>query len=304
MRIPLSLAQLEAFMEVARTANFREAAVNLHVSQPALSRTIRLAEEALDTRLFDRDTRHVELTPSGRELLPIAQRILRDFDSGFSELGQFLEGRRGHITVMTLPSAGVAWLVPAIAAFRQKFPQVGFTLLEGQDQALRSALTEGRADFAVTMRPKQQEPYRYAHLLDDPFVVLCRKDHPLASKKKTQWSAFAGEPFLSAASSSSIRSITDAAFLRRRQAVPDGLEYPSIPTVASMVRAGLGITAIPQLSLNLLDAQDLATVPLMGPIMSRPIGLVTRPGRSLSPVARTFISDLVALVAGKDGLPI
>ncbi len=304
MRVPLSLQQLEAFVEVARTANFRQAAVNLHVSQPALSRTIRLAEEALDTRLFDRDTRHVDLTPSGRELLPIAQRILQDFDSGFSELGQFLEGRRGHITVVTLPSVGVAWLVPAIATFRKKFPQVGFTMLEGPDQALRAALMEGRADFAVTMRPKQQEPYRYTHLLDDPFIALCRKDHPVANRKKVHWSAFAAEPFLSAASSSSIRPITDAAFLRGRQAVPDGLEYPSIPAVAAMVRAGLGITAIPQLSLNLLDMQDLTTVSLVGPVMTRPIGVVTRAGRSLSPVARAFIDDVAALVSGKVDLSV
>jgi len=293
MKTSLTLKQLESFLAVAQTANFREAAEILHVSQPALSRTIRLAEEAIGVRLFDRDTSYVELTPSGSELLPIAKRILQDFDSAFSELGQFLDGRRGHVTVVTLASAGVALLMPVVAAFRKKVPQVQFTLLESHDQGISSALSEGSADFGIAMQPKQQEPFRYIHLLDDPFVLLCRNDHELASQASVQWSVFAQAPFLQAARRSSIRPITDAAFLGRGLDVPDGLEYPSIPAVAAMVRAGLGITTIPRLTLKLLDMQGLTAVAMEGPV-TRPIGLITRQGRSLSPVAKRFISEIAA----------
>lgn len=81
MRVDITLQQLEAFVEVAKTTNFRAAAQALHVSQPALSRTVRIVEDLVGARLFDRDTRHVELTPAGRELLPIALRILENFNS-------------------------------------------------------------------------------------------------------------------------------------------------------------------------------------------------------------------------------
>ncbi|ETF04285.1 LysR family transcriptional regulator [Advenella kashmirensis W13003] len=291
MRTSLTLKQLESFVEVARTVNFREASDNLHVSQPALSRTIRLAEDAIGTRLFDRDTSHVALTPSGRELLPIATRILQDFDSAFSELGQFLDGHRGHITAMTLASVSVALLTPAVASFRQMFPQVGFTLLEGQDQEILSAVAEGRADFGISMRPKRSEPFSYTHLLDDPFVLLCRDDDPLACRPVVQWSVFEKRPFLPATARSSIRPLTDAAILGQGLHVSDCLAYPSIPAVAAMVRAELGVTAVPRLTLQLLDMQGLTTVPLVGPV-TRPIGLVTRTGRSLSPAVRAFMEKI------------
>ena len=90
MRINLTLQQLEAFVELAKTSNFRAAAQALHVSQPALSRTVKLMEDVIGARLFDRDTRHVEITPTGVALLPIATRILENFNNSFSELSQFL----------------------------------------------------------------------------------------------------------------------------------------------------------------------------------------------------------------------
>jgi DNA-binding transcriptional LysR family regulator len=77
VRKGLTLSQLEAFMHVAQMLSFRAAAKALNVSQPALTRTIKLAEERLQTQLFDRDKRNIELTPSGKKLLPIARRILR-----------------------------------------------------------------------------------------------------------------------------------------------------------------------------------------------------------------------------------
>ena len=298
MKIALTLQQLEAFAEVARTGNFRAAAHALHVSQPALSRTIRLAEDAVGTRLFDRDTRRVEITPAGSELLPIAQRILADFHGGLGELAQFLEGRSGHVTIAALPSAGVALVPPAIAAFRREHPQVEFSFIEGPAAAVRAAVNEGRADFGITVRPEAAETSRYRHWIDDPFLLLCRADDPLAGRGSAPWSVFAQQPFIASAGNSSIRPITDAAFLHKGLHVAPALEFPSVPAAGALVLAGLGITALPRLAFRLLNQQGLAAVPLTGPLMSRPIGLVTRAGRSLSPVARAFM-DL--LLAGEPG---
>ena len=104
MRSTLSLRQLEAILAIAEHGNFSSAAEHLHVSQPALSRTIRLAEDSLGARIFDRDTRSVSLTPAGLELLPIARRIVGEFTDSMSELSQFMEGRRGSVRVAALPS--------------------------------------------------------------------------------------------------------------------------------------------------------------------------------------------------------
>jgi len=292
MRISLTLAQLEAFAKVAQTENFRAAAQDLHVSQPALSRTIRLAEDGLGVKLFDRDTRHVALTPAGSELLPIARRILHNFTSAFSELGQFLDGRRGHVTVAALPSASVALVIPAMAAFREQFPEITFTLLEGQYQTVKAAVNDGRADVGVSMRPRSEEPFRYTHWLDEPMVFVCRTDDPLAARRTVRWSVFADRIFLPATTNSSIRPVTDSAFLHKGFTVRHGLEYPSVPAVGAMIRAGLGVTALPRMALGLLNPTDLKTIPLQGKLVTRPIGLFIKAGRSLAPAAQAFIRTM------------
>jgi DNA-binding transcriptional LysR family regulator len=94
MRINVTPQQLNCFLRISEAGSFSAAAKQLGVSQPALSRTIRLIEEALGTRLFDRDTRNVMLTPAGLELRPIAGRLLAEFQGAFGELAQFIAGGR------------------------------------------------------------------------------------------------------------------------------------------------------------------------------------------------------------------
>jgi len=132
----------------------------------------------------------------------------------------------------------------------------------------------------------------YRHLIDDPFMLLCRRDDPLASRASVAWSVFATRPFIASGFRSSIRPITDAAFLQRGLQVVPALEYPSVAAAGALVAAGLGITALPRLALQLAHNDDLVTVPLQRPVMSRPIGLVTRAGRSPSPVSRAFMDLL------------
>ena len=92
-RVDLSLAQLQAFVHIVAAGSFRGAALQMGVSQPALSRAIRQAEGVLGTRVFDRDTRNLQFTAVGQQLLPIAERVLREFDASF---GEFLNGERLH----------------------------------------------------------------------------------------------------------------------------------------------------------------------------------------------------------------
>lgn len=289
MRIRITLAQLEAFAEVARAGSFRAAAQTLNVSQPALSRTIKIVEGVLEVRLFDRDTRHVEVTPAGKELLPIALRILENFNSSFSELSQFLEGRAGHVTVAALPSVGVALLSDAVAAFIQQRPQVQFAFLEGPAAFVRAAIADGRADFGISVRPDPQDSLEYQHLIDDPFVLLCRRDDAITQRSSASWSAFAERPFIGSGLGSSIRPVTDAVFLQKRLRITPTMEASSIAAAGALVAAGLGLTALPKLALHLIRNDELTSIPLQRPTMSRAIGLVTRVGRSLSPVARDFM---------------
>ena len=297
-RVDLSLAQLQAFVHIVAAGSFRAAALQMGVSQPALSRAIRQAESVLGARLFDRDTRNLQITTVGRELLPIAQRVLREFDASFGELGQFLQGRTGKVAVATLPSTGASLLAQAVATFRAQHPEVAFSLVEAAADNLLNTIDEGRADFGVSVKPAPDRRVRYHHLLDDPFVLLCRSDDPLAARETVPWSVFATRDYVAAQPRSSIRQITDAVFLQRGIAVTSTSECPSVSACGALVMANVGIAAVPRLALSLIDMQGLRAVPLVRPQMLRSIGTITRIGRSLSPASAAFLAHLVAQIEG------
>ena len=131
MRINPTPQQLLCFLRVAETGSFSAAARLLAMSQPALSRTIRLLEEQIGVRLFDRDTRNVALTAVGRELRPVAERLTGDHAHAFGAFAQLVAGQRGRITVAALPSLAASVLAPAIATLRAERPDVDVLILDG-----------------------------------------------------------------------------------------------------------------------------------------------------------------------------
>lgn len=291
-RIDLNLRQLEAFVAAADGGSFRQAALRIDQSQPTISRLIGEAERTLGLRLFDRDTRHVELTATGRELLPVAQRILLEFDDSMSDLGEFLAGQRGKVSIAALPSTAAALLPGVIAAYMHKFPQVSFQLREAPTEALLKLVEDGRVDLGVCTRPDGAQRLRYRSLMDDPFVLVCQRDDPLAERQSVSWSALSGRPCVIATMHTSIRAVTDAVFMRLSKPARTVLEVPSAAAAIALTAAGVGVCALPKLTLVPLDTSAVQAVPLRDPVMTRSIGVVTRIGRSLSPAVRAFIAEL------------
>jgi DNA-binding transcriptional LysR family regulator len=279
------------------TGSFSEAASVLGVSQPTLSRTIRAIEDVLGRRLFDRTTRSIELTPVGRELRPIAERMVTEFDSAFGELTQFIEGKRGRIVVAALPSVCAVLLPGAIARFRALHPAVQFLIQDGLSSSVVDAIAEGRADIGVTVRPLPADKLLYRPLLADQFGLVCRPDDALAQQASVPWSAFASRPFIAMNPASSVRAMTDAAFLQQGLALEPLYECSFLGTTGNLVAAGLGVTALPRLALRLVSAADLVWRPLVAPVLERSLGMLTQIGRSISPAASQFASALAAEAA-------
>lgn len=292
MRINPSLQQLSAFLCLARTGSFSEAARLQGVSQPALSRTVQQIEAVVGRRLFDRTTRSVALTPTGLELRPIAERLVAEFDSAFGELERFVEGRRGRVAVASLPSLAAVLLPPAIARYRERHPNVEVAILDGLSGSVLDAVGEGRADVGLTIRPMPQATLAYRPLLSDEFGLVCRPDDELAGVGPLPWSVFQTRPFVAMAPESSVRQMTDAAFLQAGVAIPPLYGCTFLGTTGHLVAAGLGITALPRLTLPLLGQLGLVWRRLERPVMRRQTGSVTRIGRTLAPAAQAFLAVL------------
>jgi LysR family carnitine catabolism transcriptional activator len=140
-------SRLVAFVEVAAARNFTAAARKLNLSQPALTRTIHLLEADIGARLFDRDPRNVELTPAGREVLPLAKRLLRDIEVAADDISSFVKGARGVVRIAAIPSLAAALLPNAIKQFTEgRQRRGGFRpdrLLNAGSAAVLQALVNG-----------------------------------------------------------------------------------------------------------------------------------------------------------------
>lgn len=284
------LRNLHHFIAVADLGSFTLAADARALSQPALSRAIRLLEDDLGTRLFDRDGREVSLTPAGVRLLPIARRLVREAELGLDDMQAFIHGSRGRVVVAALPSLAATLLPDALVAFKDAHPDIDVQVLDSLAGDVIAAVRDGHADIGLTIRPAEPSDLQFSHLMDDPFCLVRHRSGDPA-QDSASWADLASSPFIAMTKNTSVRETTDRAFAEAGQAPRPLFECRHVATVGALVAKGLGQTALPALTLSHLASDALAWAPLVSPTVWRDIGLVSRPDR-VSRQARHF-ADLI-----------
>ena len=293
MRRP-RLSSLRLFMRVAHAGSFSEAARLMNTSQPALSRSIRLLEEELGVRLFDRDTRNLRLTSPGAALLPIVERLTTDFDQALLEVQESFSGRRGRVVVGALPSVAASLIPELIASFQVTHPLVDIVIRDSLSGSLYQQMLERQIDFAVTTPPEAGDDFVYQHLLSDPCVLVCRLGDELDRPGPITWKAFEERPFVAMAPRSSVRVMTDMALAKADVVTRPLFECSQMGTVGALIAQGLGISAVPLSTLPLMHQTTITSRPLISPVVERSVGVANLRSRSLSPSATAFMRHILA----------
>jgi LysR family carnitine catabolism transcriptional activator len=300
--VDLSFRRLEAFVGVATLGNYSDAAEKLYVSQSAISRRIQDLEKELGTRLLDRGSRHVDLTPEGREFLGIAQSILEARERGIEQFKRYQQGLVGTLTIATIPTVAATLLPGLVRTFITEHPSVAVRITDGPDRTLYESVRSGEADFAIAAvlpEPTLQADLRVRPLLSDPFCAVFQRDHDLAQRQAVAWEELARQPLVSLTSESGVRVLIDHAFSNAGLQIDEIVEATSISTVEGLIVSGLGVAALPALVFNLLSGEELVHRPLVDPILRRTIALITPRSGQLSPIASSFAS----MIARKEGPP-
>lgn len=279
-------------MALADECSFTKAAVACHLSQPAFSALIRTLEQALSTRLFDRDTRSVQLTPEGRLFEPSARQLLGDFGAAVNDLNDHVERRKGRVHVAALPSLAAGWLPAIFAEFRRAWPGIELNLSDFLSDPCIDLVRSSKADFALASTGASHAGLSSQLLCTDKFYLVCRKDHPLATEKVLTLKKLVPYHFIHMSRNSSVRQALEAALHPLQTQTL--LEVDQLATVAGMVEAGLGISVVPALTLFHFERESLATRPLAIANLTRKIYMVRRQEGSLS-VAAQALHDLIAL---------
>ena len=293
MQINLSTRELTAFVTLAEQRSFTRAASLCHLSQPAFSALISALERSVGARLFDRTTRSVEPTAEGRLLLEPARRLLRDAGDALADVRDHAARRRGRVSIAVLPALAAGWLPPLLAAYHAENPGVELEVADVLSEACIERVRSGRADFALASTRSDSPELRTEAFCSDRFHVVCRSDHALAAGDgPLTLQQVVAQPIVQLSRSSSVRQYVEAALYPTL--LRTVMELDQLSTVAGMVRAGLGITVVPALTLFHFEHPTLAARPLDAPGLVRQVFVVRRADRSLGSAAQRLYEMLVA----------
>jgi LysR family transcriptional regulator, carnitine catabolism transcriptional activator len=291
-RLNVSTRQLRAFLALAELKSFTRAAARSNLSQPAFSAMIRALEDAVGVRLFHRDTRNVTLSAEGELFAGGAVRLLRDFENAMSDLDEHAARRKGRVALAALPALAAGWLPDVLAAFHREHPGIELDIADALSEDCVDRVRSGTADFALAAIRATAPELRTDPFCADRFHLVCRHDHALARKRRVGFADIAGEPFVHLARTSSVRQHIEAAVWPVR--LNQVMELDQLSTVAGMVRAGMGLTVVPTLTLFLFRHPELVTKPLNGSTLKREIFLIRPRDRGLSVAAQALCDFLVA----------
>jgi DNA-binding transcriptional LysR family regulator len=180
----LSSRQLQAVLALATYRSFVAAASSLKVSQPALTRTIKLIEAELGVPLFSRSTRQVTVTDAGKEFAALAERLLNDLRIGAENVREMAAHPRGQITVASVISLAGVVLPGLIADYSRRFPGIELHLREGLHNMVTDEVRNGLADFGIGYVDDAPRSIVTEDLGVETFYLVMRRDHVLARRRR------------------------------------------------------------------------------------------------------------------------
>lgn len=293
MSINCEILDLRAFQHVVELESFHRAAEALHMSQPALTRRIQKLEASIGAQLLERTTRHVAPTATGQELMPLVRRMLEEFDGSLFALKDASSQQRGLITMACLPTAAFYFLPKVVRQFNEEFPHTRFRILDLTANDGLRAVARGEVEFGINLMGNSDPDLDFEPLIDDPFVLAMRKDHPLARRDELIWPDLEGHRLITVDRSSGNRTLLDASLARANLKLNWFYEVTHLNTSLGLVEAGLGISVLPRLATPQEEHPFLITRPIVDPIVTRTIGIVQRRNGRLSPAAERFLSMLI-----------
>jgi LysR family carnitine catabolism transcriptional activator len=287
----VTLRQLDAFVAVANTRSFSQAAQSLHVTQPALTSMIQKLEAQLGVVLFARTRRGAELTTTARELLPDLQRTMGNLEAVISDIQGFTAPRGGTVTLASIPSLSTLIIPQLIARFEDAYPRIKVTLKDAmtENRSIHEMLRTGDIDYGIGSPSGEQDGLEFDLFMHDELVALVPDGHTMAARKTLRWTELAPFPLIGMSYQSNVRMLVDEAFAANGISKRPKREVSLISTAVGMVRAGLGVTVLPTTAIEVCNITGLKVLRLRSPRMLRPLGFLHQPTRNLSPAANVLL---------------
>ena len=291
-RINIEINELQAFISVAEKLNFKAAAEDLYISQPALSRRIDKLEQTLGARLLDRTTRRVELTIIGKQFLTHAQTAVDELEDAVSGISDFSNVRSGLVTIASIPSITNFLLPKVLKIYASTYPKMRVKVIDESANDVLNSVISGGADFGLNFMGAQEPGIEFEAIYKEEFVLATPANHPLSSKKSVTWDDISQENLITVSKQSGNRMLIDNALSSLKKHPNILYEANHVMGVLALVDEGLGVAVVPSLALASKTHPRLIGINLNKPRINRVLGLISKTGKNLRPPAQ-YLYDLL-----------
>ena len=285
----MTLKQLKAFLVLARTLNYANAANELCLSQSALSLSIKTLEEELGGKLFKRNTRRVEITTEGQSLIPYAKKLLANWEDMEKDVKQRFKLNRGTLNIASMPFATHAVLPEVMHDFAQQHPNISFSIHDITNEKIIEKVQEGIFEIGICFEPKANDQLIFQPLFNEDFLALLPKHHVLAKQKSVTWLELCSCPFVTLQNPSIIRYVIEEHCAALQVVLDLKVECHQISSLSHFVAYGMGVSAIPRHFQKFIDLEKNVLVEIEDNQAQLAVGIIYKKDYELSNMSSQFI---------------
>jgi DNA-binding transcriptional LysR family regulator len=290
----MELSQLRTLIHVAELGSLSKAADRLHIAQPALSRQIRLLEEELGARLFDRHGRGMIITDQGQDVLRHALRVMSELEEIRSAVSDEDAPLRGHVSIGMPPTVADILSEPLVAVFRSSHPDATLRIVSAYSGYLLDWMHRSEIDAAILYDPKSARTLRAQPLLEEVLFLIGPPGAGLSQDVPVDFRDLEGQRLLLPSHGHGLRAILDKCADDSGFALRVPVEADSYATLKSLVRSGHGSTILPLAPIHKdLATGQLCAAPLRNPVPMRRLVMSYPTDRPVPRLAR-FAGQVIA----------
>lgn len=286
-QLKIDLRQLNTFLTIAKVGSFSRASEKLFVAQPALSRQIRLMEEALNAEVFVRHGRGVVLTVAGELLYEKAMTIFQDIERTQAAVAAISGEVTGQIVLGMLPTAADAFSGSIIEEYRRKYPRVRLSVKSAMSGTLQQMVSQHRVDLAVTYNHGKHKNVQQTPLIEERLYLICPPSGDIAMRQSISLEEVLDLPLVMPEEKHGLRELMEKEAVKHQKKLQLAIEVNAWPLMTDLVKRGLGYTVLSYASVyEMVARKEVEAIPIDAPELHRSLAIVTP--RDLPPSLATL----------------
>jgi DNA-binding transcriptional LysR family regulator len=296
------LETLRLYCDVVRLRSFSRGAQLNYVSQSAASQAVRQLEADLGVALIDRTKRPLLVTPEGREFFDACRGLVEGYEKAKARISVVQASLAGTVRVAAIYSVGLHDLSRHMQRFMAIYPHARVQLECLHPHKVVDAVLNDTADVGIMSYPPVNRALTVVPLRAEPMALVCPPAHRLARRRSVAPAELNGEPFIAFDPELTIRRAIDRALRQHNVKVDVVMEFDNIETIKQAITIGAGVSLLPRHTVvKEAGIKALAVVALTATDLVRPVGIIHRRHKRLSPTATRFIDLLREAAVGEGG---